>query len=42
MEREVISIENGKVFIPANTEIWMTQYDAMLCSQSQRKYSLHS
>jgi len=34
MEREVISIENGKVFISANVEIWMTQHeiaDLMQC-----------
>ena len=27
MEREVISIENGIVSIPADIEIWMTQYE---------------
>jgi Virulence protein len=34
MEREVISIENGKMFIPGNVEIWMTQHeiaDLMQC-----------
>ena len=34
MEREIISIENGKVSISANAEIWMTQHeiaDLMQC-----------
>jgi hypothetical protein len=34
MEREVMSIENGKVSIPTNAEIWMTQHeiaDLMQC-----------
>jgi len=27
MNREIITIENGTVFVPADTEIWMTQYE---------------
>lgn len=27
MKRNIISIENRKVFFPANAEIWMTQYE---------------
>jgi hypothetical protein len=27
MKRNIITIENGKVSIPSNTEIWMTQHE---------------